>query len=78
MELREYDRYTLRQMVLPVGYREKLEHVKRRIRMLTGRNVSTETVIMCLIDEFVSMHGITEMQKSEVLNEKNMKEVGNE
>lgn len=52
----EYDRYTLRQLVLPREYREKLENVKRRIRMLTGRNVSMETAMMCLIDEFINAH----------------------
>lgn len=56
MEIREYERYTVRQVVLPIEYRNKLEHVKRRIRMITGSTASTEITMMCLIDEFLSAH----------------------
>lgn len=52
----DYERYTLRQMTLPIEYKRKMEHVKRTIRMITGRNVSTEITLMCLIDEFINAH----------------------
>ena len=85
MIVREMDRYTLRQMFLPSEYREKLGKVKSIIRRITGKNVTIETAVMCLIDEFNNMHAENQEAETQDADKKDAavincdkKEVGNE
>ena len=57
MELRTLRRYSLRQLQLPEEYNQKLLRVKQIIKLITGSKPSSETTVMCLIDEFLNQHG---------------------
>jgi hypothetical protein len=48
--------YNLRQLQLPREYQLRLHKVKHKIALITGKVQSIETVIMCLIDEFLNQN----------------------
>jgi hypothetical protein len=58
MNLNTLPRYNLRQLQLPTEYQLRLQQVKRRIALITGKVPSIETIIMCLVDEFINAHGV--------------------
>jgi hypothetical protein len=57
MNLRTSPSYNLRQLQLPREYQLRLQTVKHRIALITGKVPSIETVIMAMIDEFLNLHG---------------------
>lgn len=57
MNLKTLPNYNLRQLQLPREYQLRLQAVKHRIALITGKVPSIQTIIMCLIDEFLNLHG---------------------
>lgn len=56
MNLKTSPNYNLHQLRLQRVYKLRLQKVKDRIALITGKVPSIEIVILCLIDEFLSLH----------------------
>lgn len=57
MQVRSMRRFVYRQLILPQEYQEKLLSVKRIIQEYTHHKPSSEETLMCMIDEFLNLHG---------------------
>lgn len=62
MQVRSMRRFVYRQLILPQEYQEKLLSVKRIIQEYTHHKPSSEETLMCMIDEFLNLHGEGEDQ----------------
>lgn len=60
MQVRSMRRFVYRQLILPQEYQEKLLSVKRIIQEYTHHKPSSEETLMCMIDEFLHLHGAAE------------------
>ncbi|MFZ1731528.1 MAG: hypothetical protein WAV84_15480 [Bacteroidota bacterium] len=68
MKLRTSSRYAFRQLSLPLEYQQKMITVKQVIHAITGTKPSSDVTIMCMIDEFLSLHN--EQIESEYISER--------
>lgn len=56
MKVRPIRRFIYRQLILPEEYQQKLIRVKQIIQEFTTYKPTSETTLMCLIDEFLNIH----------------------